>query len=76
MFKYNDTIYALSTPRGKSAIAVLRISGNNSLNILKKISPVKKFTPKKTKVTFLKYKKQIMIQLNKKELEEIFQNLI
>ena len=37
MSKYKDTIYALSTPTGKSAIAVIRISGKQSLNILKKI---------------------------------------
>ena len=38
MSKYKDTIYALSTPTGKSAIAVFRVSGDQSLNILKKIS--------------------------------------
>ena len=37
MSKYNDTIYALSTPTGKSAIALLRVSGKDSLRILKKI---------------------------------------
>ena len=45
MSKYKDTIYALSTPTGKSAIAVFRISGDQSLNILKKISSIKKITP-------------------------------
>tara|TARA_Y100000590_G_C15612772_1_gene974494 strand:+ start:53 stop:1381 length:1329 start_codon:yes stop_codon:yes gene_type:complete len=34
----NDTIFALSTPPGKSAIAVIRISGPNSIKIIKKIS--------------------------------------
>ena len=38
MSKYKDTIYALSTPTGRSAIAVIRISGDQSLNTLKKIS--------------------------------------
>ena len=51
MSKYKDTIYALSTPTGKSAIAVIRISGDQSLNILKKISSIKKITPNKTKLT-------------------------
>jgi len=32
-----DTIVALSTPNGKSAIAVIRLSGNESFNIINKI---------------------------------------
>ena len=63
MSKYKDTIYALSTPTGKSAIAVIRISGNQSFNILKKISLIKKITPNKTKLTFLKFQKQIIDQV-------------
>ena len=62
MSKYNDTIYALSTPSGKSAIAIIRISGNKSLDILKKISPIKKIVSHKTKQTFLKFKKEIIDQ--------------
>ena len=38
MDKKQDTIYALSTPPGKSAIAVVRISGNKAFNYIKKIS--------------------------------------
>ena len=38
MTRYKDTIYALSTPTGRSAIAVIRISGDQSLKTLKKIS--------------------------------------
>ncbi|SVE51700.1 uncharacterized protein METZ01_LOCUS504554, partial [marine metagenome] len=38
MGKEQDTIYALSTPRGKSAIAVVRISGNNAFDYTNKIS--------------------------------------
>ncbi len=60
MSKYNDTIYALSTPTGKSAIALIRLSGKNSLNILKKISSIKKIIPKKTQLTFLKFDKKII----------------
>ncbi len=63
MSKYKDTIYALSTPTGKSAIAVIRISGDQSLNILKKISSIKKITPKKTKLTLLKFQKQTIDQV-------------
>ena len=63
MSKYNDTIYALSTPTGKSAIAVIRISGKQSLNILKKITLIKKIPPNKTKLTFLKFNKEIIDQV-------------
>ena len=38
MAKKQDTIYALSTPPGKSAIAVVRISGNKAFDYIKKIS--------------------------------------
>ena len=63
MSKYKDTIYALSTPTGKSAIAVIRITGDQSLNILKKISSIKKIIPNKTKLTLLKFQKQIIDQV-------------
>jgi len=63
MSKYKDTIYALSTPTGKSAIAVIRISGDECLNILKKISSIKKIIPNKTKLTSLKFKKQTIDQV-------------
>ncbi|MDB4860212.1 tRNA uridine-5-carboxymethylaminomethyl(34) synthesis GTPase MnmE [Alphaproteobacteria bacterium] len=63
MSKYKDTIYALSTPTGKSAIAVIRISGDQSLNILKKISSIKKIIPNKTKLTLLKFEKEIIDQI-------------
>ena len=63
MSKYKDTIYALSTPTGKSAIAIIRISGDKSLSVLKKISLIKKITPNKTKLTFLKFQKEIIDQV-------------
>src|SRR5210317_489643 len=63
MSKYKDTIYALSTPTGKSAIAVIRISGEQSLNVLKKISSIKKIQPNKTKLTLLNFQKQIIDQV-------------
>ena len=44
----NDTIFALSTPRGKSAIAVFRISGSGAHKIVKKISSNKKTKINKT----------------------------
>ena len=54
MSKYKDTIYALSTPQGKSAIAVIRVSGKKALNVIKKITKIKKIIPKKTNLLFLK----------------------
>ncbi len=63
MSKYKDTIYALSTPTGKSAIAVIRISGDKSLDTLKKISLIKRIVPNKTKLTLLKFQKQTIDQV-------------
>jgi len=37
LFKQEDTIVALATPQGKSALAVLRISGNNSLKAVSSV---------------------------------------
>ena len=45
--KLGETIFALSTPSGQSAVAVIRISGSKALNIARKISSVKKFEPRK-----------------------------
>ena len=50
MSKYKDTIYAPATPTGKSAIAVIRVSGRDVLKILKKISTVKKNNTKQDKL--------------------------
>jgi len=44
--KNKDTIFALSTPPGKSAIAVIRISGPKSIYILKKITKLKNYKKK------------------------------
>ena len=38
MNKREDTIFALATPTGKSAIAVIRISGSEAINVVNKIS--------------------------------------
>ena len=40
---FNETIFALATQRGKSGIAVFRVSGKNSHRIIKSISSKKKF---------------------------------
>ena len=63
MSKYNETIYALSTSTGRSAIDVIRVSGNNSLKILKQISPIKKIEANKVNITLLKFKKEIIDQV-------------
>ena len=38
MIYQNDTIFALSTPPGKSAVALFRFSGPNSYELVKKFS--------------------------------------
>jgi len=63
MSKYKDTIYALSTPTGRSAIAVIRISGDQSLKTLKKISSIKTIIPNKTNLTLLKFENNIIDQV-------------
>ena len=42
-----ETIFALSTPYGQSAIAVIRISGTMSKKIAKKFCQIKKIEPRK-----------------------------
>ncbi len=43
MKPFKETIFALATQRGKSGIAVFRVSGNSSHKIIKSISSKKKF---------------------------------
>ena len=45
-----NTIYALSTPFVKSAIAIVRVSGSEALNSLKILTKKEHFTPQKTNV--------------------------
>ena len=64
MSKYKDTIYALSSPAGKSAIAIMRVSGNHVLRIIKKLYPnSKKIIPNKTNLFLLKYKNKPIDQV-------------
>ncbi len=63
MSKYNDTIYALSTPPGKSAIAIIRISGSGAIKALKKISSVKKIKTNAANLLFIKDKTTIIDQV-------------
>ena len=53
MFKQKEPIFALATPRGKSAIAVFRVSGKKSHTIIKKISSQKIWKNKQTKTNYL-----------------------
>jgi tRNA modification GTPase len=43
----NDTIAALATPHGSGAIAVIRLSGSNSISIIEKVFYTKSVKPKK-----------------------------
>ena len=43
MKPFKDTIFALATQKGKSGIAVFRVSGKDSHKIIKSISSRKKF---------------------------------
>ena len=63
MSKYNDTIYALSTSPGKSAIAVIRVSGKDAIKTLKNLSSIKKIKPNKTNILFLKHKTTLIDQV-------------
>ena len=63
MSKYNDTIYALSTPPGKSAIAIIRISGTGAIKTLKTISSIKKIKTNEANILFLKHKRVTIDQV-------------
>ena len=41
-----ETIFALSTPYGRSAISVIRLSGPNSLSVAKKLTKKQFFSQK------------------------------
>ena len=59
--KTEETIFALSTPYGQSAIAVVRISGNMSKMIAKSICQINKIEPRKATFTkFYDKKKKII----------------
>ena len=68
-------IYALSTGRGPSGIAIIRLSGNNILDVCKTITKIKNI--ERNKVNFCKFMIQkIIIQLIPKQYYYGFQNLI
>ena len=56
-----DTIFALSTPYGRSAVAMIRLSGPNSLNIAKTITKKNRFPHRQANfVTFFDNKGYII----------------
>ena len=57
-----ETIYALSTPPGKSAIAVVRISGTNSYKYIQEMSQSMPTRPNKATINTLKTKNEITRQ--------------
>ncbi len=60
LLRSNETILALSTPFGRSALGIVRLSGKNSLNIIEKISN-KRFEHRiATPVFFERYGKAIV----------------
>ena len=61
MMKYKKTIFALSTPSGKSAIAIIRISGTNAFQIIKKISTNMPEKPNKATLNNIINKKKEII---------------
>ncbi|AHL31207.1 tRNA modification GTPase TrmE [Candidatus Karelsulcia muelleri] len=64
MLKENDTIVAIATPSGYGAIAVIRMSGKNSIKIIKNIfvsiSLKKKLSENYINLGFIKIKKKII----------------
>tara|TARA_Y100000590_G_scaffold447729_1_gene583403 strand:- start:3907 stop:5205 length:1299 start_codon:yes stop_codon:yes gene_type:complete len=56
-----DNIFALATPNGKSAIALFRISGPRSHNIIKSISSNKKIKTNKVELNYILDKNKLPI---------------
>ena len=55
-----STIVALSTPRGRGALAVIRLSGPLAINIATQMTGVVDIEPRKAKLTTLKREQQIV----------------
>ncbi len=56
-YKEKDTIFALSTPYGKSAVAVIRLSGNSCLKVLRSLGYGGSIQPRAAKLITLKIPK-------------------
>lgn len=55
-----STIVALSTPRGRGALAVIRLSGPLAINIATRMTGVVDIEPRKAKLTTLKREQQVV----------------
>lgn len=55
-----STIVALSTPRGRGALAVIRLSGPLAINIVTQMTGVVDIEPRKAKLTTLKREQEIV----------------
>ena len=61
MSEANETIVALATPSGSGALAVVKISGNQALNIAYSLTSRTFFTPRHATLSILKDRKGEMI---------------
>ena len=61
MSNSTKTIFALSTPYGQSAIAVIRISGPECLKVSKELTDLKQISPRKAYFTKLYDKKRMVL---------------
>lgn len=59
----NDTIVALATPPGRSAIAVIRVSGPQALSFLTSLTSVKTLTPRRATL--------LQLTTHEKKLDEV-----
>ncbi len=59
----SDTVFALATPRSKSALAVFRITGAKSFKITKSITKIKKYTTKPVLTNVVDENKNIVDQV-------------
>jgi len=70
-----DTIAAISSPRGTGAIAIIRIDGEKSHEIAKKITGLQKVEYKKVYHRFIKYKNEILnFYYNQKLMDKYIEN--
>ncbi|GAB1402164.1 tRNA uridine-5-carboxymethylaminomethyl(34) synthesis GTPase MnmE [Elusimicrobiota bacterium] len=69
LFKQEDTIVALATPKGKSALAIIRISGKNSFDMVSSVFFDRKNNPIKIKNKTVHH--GYICTDNKKQLDEV-----
>ena len=65
------TIFALSTARGKAALALIRISGPHSYDLIKKISTNMPKTPNMATLNEIKTEKEMTIDQKSKEIKNL-----